>query len=156
MGRGIDFKTILQLLLANLVTALILVASLSGLWNTSGTALIITSSNGSLSIATGFGYVYFNNPAYEIMGLLNTTQGFYGSTAWDLAIFNPGADVDATVTTDFEDLAAPAADVAEFADQDRALLTDSMASTVFWNGVLGALTGIAIHAILSTDLWRFI
>lgn len=93
---------------------------------------------------------------YEIRGLVSCNQGLGVDSSSPSALFNPGADVDFTTTTDFEDLAGPAADVLEFGDQDRALLADSMSSTIFFNGVLGGLVGLTTHMILSSDFWRFI
>jgi len=58
------------------------------------------------------------------------------------ALANPGADIDLSVTTDCEDLAAFASDVVEFMEQDRALLLDSL--TDF--GALGAL-GVALGGL---------
>lgn len=63
--------------------------------------------------------------------------------------FHPGADVDLTTTTDFEDLAGPAADVLEFSDQDRALLADATSATLLCGGVGGGL-GLAAAALLSS------
>jgi len=69
---------------------------------------------------------------YELSALLEASQGLLGNGELrGSALFNPGADIDFTTTTDFEDLAAPAADVMEFTDQDRALVADSILGVIF-------------------------
>lgn len=61
-----------------------------------------------------------------------------GVTVWtDLP--NPNADLDLSVTTDCEDLAAFASDVTEFLEQDRALLVDSLTDIGLVVGTLGFL-----------------
>jgi len=92
---------------------------------------------------------------YELRSLTTFNQGLAGGAS-SSTLFNPGADIDLTTSTDFEDLAGPAADVLEFGDQDRALLADSMSSTIFFSGVLGGAMGLTTHMILSSDFWRFI
>lgn len=93
---------------------------------------------------------------YEVCSFLDTTQGLSQGSSSLQSLFNPGADLDLTTTTDFEDLAAPAADIVEFTDQDRALAADYVSSAVLWNGVVGGLLGATLYAVLSPDLWRAI
>jgi hypothetical protein len=87
--------------------------------------------SGSLLLPEGLGYFHFEDYSYEFTSALDATQGLASSRTQGYVLFNPGADVDLTTTTDFEDLAGPAADILEFGDQDRALLSDSMSSVVF-------------------------
>lgn len=118
---------------------------------------LLTSSPLQASILLASDLSLAGDGGYELLGLVQTAQGLpcRGTTAW--ALLNPGADVDLTTTTDFEDLAGPAADVLEFGDQDRALLADSLtATTIFWNGVAGATLGVLLYAILSSDLIRLL
>lgn len=74
-----------------------------------------------------------------------TASGF----SWGL---NPEKDLDLTVNTDCEDLAAFANDVFEFIEQDRSLLLDSLtdfgAAAAFAVGALGA------HRVLSSRLFK--
>jgi hypothetical protein len=89
---------------------------------------------------------------YELFSLFDAGQGLTNSLGGGHGLFNPGADIDFTTTTDFEDLAAPVADVMEFTDQDRALAADSISSVLFWNGVAGFVFGASLRLILSADL----
>lgn len=91
---------------------------------------------------------------YEVCSLFDITQGLAQNRGSLQSLFNPGADLDLTTTTDFEDLAAPAADIVEFTDQDRALAADYVSSAVLWNGAMGGLIGATLYAVLSPDLWR--
>jgi hypothetical protein len=90
--------------------------------------------------------------AYELYSLFDASQGLTSGLSGTHGLFNPGADIDFTTTTDFEDLAAPVADVMEFTDQDRALAADSISSVLFWNGVVGFVFGASLRLILSSDL----
>lgn len=91
---------------------------------------------------------------YELYSLFCVNQGVSNGKLAFTALFNPGADIDLTTTTDFEDLAAPAADIVEFTDQDRALAADYMSSTLLWNASVGGLLGVTAYAVLSPDFWR--
>lgn len=78
------------------------------------------------------GFFDSSTALYELSALLEASQGLLGNGGLGGgALFNPGADIDFTTTTDFEDLAAPAADVMEFTDQDRALVADSILGVIF-------------------------
>jgi len=96
----------------------------------------------------------FDDASYQLAALLTPNQGTVPTQAGLHWALNPGSDIDLTVTTDFEDVAAPVADVSEFSNQERALLTDSLASTVFWNGLMGVLTGMTLRLLLSPAFWR--
>ena len=85
-----------------------------------------TLSSGTPSL----GAVPLEALGYEVFSLFSSSQGASNSSAALSTLLNPGADVDLTTTTDFEDLAAPAADIVEFTDQDRALAADYMSSTL--------------------------
>ena len=84
-----------------------------------------------MAVIATHGYVNLNDLLYDLASAMDLAQGLSNLELLDSSMFNPGADVDHGTTTDFEDLAGPVADVSEFADQDRALLTDSWASTAF-------------------------
>lgn len=90
---------------------------------------------------------------YELCSLFSATQGLHPTTGLSLGAFNPGSDIDLTTTTDFEDLAAPVADIMEFMDQDRAMTADAVAVSVFRNGVCGLYVGSAL-TLLSPKHWR--
>jgi hypothetical protein len=60
------------------------------------------------------------------MGALGTPQGVFLKGPLSLGWLNPGADLDASVSTDGEDLAAPVADVAEFRSKDSFLAVDAL------------------------------
>ncbi len=93
--------------------------------------------------------------AYEVRAFLSgLTHALTPRLPTPSSLFNPGADLDFTTTTDFEDLAGPAADVLEFGDQDRALLVDSFSATAFTSGLLGGAAGLTVHMILSSDHFR--
>jgi hypothetical protein len=69
----------------------------------------------------------FEEANFFMMSLLNPDQGLAATSSLaESGLLNPGSDVDMSTSTDFEDLAGPVADVAEFSDQDRALLGDSV------------------------------
>ena len=91
--------------------------------------------------------------AYEACSLFDATQGLSNGVGAS-ALLNPGADIDLTTTTDFEDLAAPVADIMEFADQDRALLVDSVSAAAFFTATAGAGLGLSLAYVLSCDVWR--
>lgn len=91
---------------------------------------------------------------YEIWSFFDTTQGLVRSPKGPFSLFNPGADIDFTTTTDFEDLAAPVADVVEFTDQDRALAVDSVASTLMGDLAAGLFFGASMRLLLSPAMWR--
>lgn len=65
---------------------------------------------------------------------------------------NPHQDLDLTVSTDCEDLAAFSNDVLEFIEQDRSLLLDSL--TDFGASAALALGGLAGARVLSSRLWK--
>ena len=123
----------------------------------------MTSTSASLNTAplmmqiVGSNNVVFNTfdlncLGYELFSLLDASQGLTNNLGGGHSLFNPGSDIDFTTTTDFEDLAAPVADVMEFTDQDRALAADSISSVLFWNGVAGFMFGASLRLILSADL----
>lgn len=100
----------------------------------------------------------FEEATYEATVAYSTSQGLFsqGLSGWSL--FNPGADIDLSTTTDFEDCAGPAADIVEFTDQDRALLGDSIflpqsRQTLIGVGV-GALAGLAATRLSNSMLKR--
>lgn len=76
------------------------------------------------------GGLAINDAGYELLSFLDITQGLASTKAPLSGLFNPGADLDFSTTTDFEDLAAPVADIVEFTDQDRALAADYVSSAV--------------------------
>jgi hypothetical protein len=86
---------------------------------------------------------------YEFLRLFDTTQGLPSGASSSQSLLNPGADVDLTTSTDFEDLAAPAADVMELSDQDRALIADALATSVYLHGIAGFFVGGFLRCILS-------
>lgn len=64
------------------------------------------------------------------------------------ALLNPHADLDASVSTDGEDIAAPAADMLEFRSKDAFLAVDAL-----WGGALAVNLGVAgVSAVLATRL----
>lgn len=63
--------------------------------------------------------------AYEIASTFSY-QGVASGGASRAGWLNPGADLDASVLTDGEDLAAPVADVAEFRSKDAFLAVDAL------------------------------
>lgn len=77
-----------------------------------------------------------------------------GPSFSDIWLLNPGADIDFTTTTDFEDLSAPASDIMEFTDQDRALASDSVATSVFFSFAAGTAVGVTARLVLSPSFWR--
>lgn len=119
---------------------------------TAASAMLTSSPAHVTLVSSG---LLIGGDASDVISLLQATQGASLADLHHWALFNPGADIDLTTTTDFEDLAGPAADVLEFGDQDRALLADSLtSSTLFLNGFVGAGVGVAAYAILSSDLVR--
>lgn len=113
--------------------------------------LVIQIFGSNNVVLNGFG---FDHLAYELYSLFDVSQGLTSNPGGAHGLFNPGADIDLTTTTDFEDLAAPVADVMEFTDQDRALAADSIVSTFLWHGAAGFVFGAALRLILSAELWR--
>lgn len=65
---------------------------------------------------------------------------------------NPSKDLDLTVTTDCEDLAAFANDVIEFLEQDRSLLLDSL--TDFSGTALFTLGAAGSYKLLSSRIFK--
>lgn len=61
---------------------------------------------------------------------------------------NPRSDLDLTTTTDAEDLAVFAADLVEFAEQDHALLLDSLMEVGLSSLLLGAAGRVLSRAAL--------
>lgn len=104
--------------------------------------------NSGLSLTSGFA---IHDASYELLSFLDTTQGLAPMKASLCGLLNPGADLDFSTTTDFEDLAAPVADIVEFTDQDRALAADYVSSAVLWKGLLGGGLGVGLHLILSPN-----
>ena len=132
MGRFLTPSIILQIILTALLSSIFTSLGGSVSWSFLGSTALSTSPvSGSFFVPEGLGYFYFEDYTYEFVSALDATQGLSASHTQSYALFNPGADVDLTTTTDFEDLAGPAADILEFGDQDRALLSDSMSSVVF-------------------------
>lgn len=64
--------------------------------------------------------------ANEALEALAPAQGLPLNPPTALGWLNPGADVDASVSTDGEDIAAPVADVAEFRSKDAFLAVDAL------------------------------
>jgi hypothetical protein len=62
----------------------------------------------------------------EALGALHPAQGLAPSAPAPLGWLNPGADLDASVSTDGEDIAAPVADIAEFRSKDAFLAVDAL------------------------------
>jgi hypothetical protein len=152
--------SILFAIVGSLVVALFMVAfppatSISTWLTEAPVVLQVVFSNNPALGALGF-----NSPSslstlsYEVHIFFDINQGLVSMLDGTPGLFNPGADIDLTTTTDFEDLAAPAADVMEFTDQDRALAADSVSSVLFWNGVVGFVFGASLRLLLTTDLWR--
>ena len=132
MGRFVTPTFILQVILSALLSSVFTSLSGSFSWSFLGSTALSTSPvPGSFLFPEGLVYFHVEDYAYEFASALDATQGLASSPTQGWALFNPGADVDLTTTTDFEDLAGPAADVLEFGDQDRALLSDSVSSAVF-------------------------
>jgi hypothetical protein len=132
MGRFVTPAIILQVILTALLSSVFTSLGGSISWSFLGSTALSTSPvSDSLLLPEGLGYFHFEDYAYEFTSALDATQGLAASHTQGYVLFNPGADVDLTTTTDFEDLAGPAADILEFGDQDRALLSDSMSSVVF-------------------------
>jgi len=71
------------------------------------------------------------------------------ASSWGL---NPEKDLDLTVNTDCEDLAAFANDVFEFIEQDRSLLLDSI--TDFTAAAALTLGALGTHRVLSSRLLK--
>jgi hypothetical protein len=74
-----------------------------------------------------------------VSGLAAPAQGLPAAAApqgW--AWLNPGADLDASVSTDGEDLAAPVADIAEFRSKDAFLAVDAL-----FGGTMALNAGLA-------------
>lgn len=63
---------------------------------------------------------------YEIRSGLDGAQGLAPAAPTSLGWLNPGADIDASVSTDGEDIAAPVADIAEFRSKDAFLAVDAL------------------------------
>lgn len=85
---------------------------------------------------------------YDLAHLLATTQGLGHAPAASWAWLNPGADLDASVSTDGEDIAAPIADVAEFRSKDAFLAVDAL-----FGGAAALNAGVAGgSAVLATAL----
>ena len=93
--------------------ALVAAASLPLALTTAPLSPVAAESQGSLQ-----------HLAYLALEALSPAQGMVTSTPTSLGWFNPGADVDASASTDGEDLAAPLADVTEFRSKDAALAAD--------------------------------
>lgn len=64
--------------------------------------------------------------AHEALEASQPMQGWALGAAESSWWLNPGADLDASVLTDGEDLAAPVADVAEFRSKDAFLAVDAL------------------------------
>jgi hypothetical protein len=62
----------------------------------------------------------------ETLGVLDPAQGLAPTAPTSLGWLNPGADLDASVSTDGEDIAAPVADIAEFRSKDSFLAVDAL------------------------------
>ena len=78
---------------------------------------------------------------YPAQGLF--TPAPLSSLGW----LNPGADIDASVSTDGEDIAAPVADIAEFRSKDAYLAVDAL-----FGGALAANAAVGGTAVLATAL----
>lgn len=90
----------------------------------------------------------FLSLGYEALGTLHPSQGLVPARVTTLGWLNPGADLDASVSTDGEDIAAPLADVAEFRSKDASLAIDA-----FYGAVTAANVGVAgAAAALATNL----
>jgi len=109
--------------------------------------LTSTMSSGALGLFSS------ESLSYEVYSFFDVAQGLSQSKPSFQSLLNPGADLDLTTTTDFEDLAAPASDLLEFTDQDRAMAADYMSSAILWNGAMGGLVGATLYATLATDFW---
>jgi hypothetical protein len=86
---------------------------------------------------------------------LSYLRGCIGAPEWAplggaprLGWLNPGADLDASVSTDGEDLAAPVADVAEFRSKDAFLAVDAL----FGAATAAHVAAGAGSAVLATAL----
>lgn len=85
---------------------------------------------------------------YEALGFVSPAHGLTPASPFNLGWLNPGADLDASVSTDGEDIAAPVADIAEFRSKDAFLVVDSI-----FTGVATANAIVAGGAaVLSTSL----
>jgi|LauGreDrversion4_2_1035121.scaffolds.fasta_scaffold1249177_2 hypothetical protein len=111
-------------------SATLLALSPLALANSMGLSPALVMGQAFSSGAYPLGAVPSETFGYDLYNLLSTNQGLPNCKATLRTLFNPGADIDLTTTTDFEDLAAPAADIVEFTDQDRALAADYMSSTL--------------------------
>ena len=78
---------------------------------------------------------------YPAQGLMPSAP--LASLGW----LNPGADLDASVSTDGEDIAAPVADVAEFRSKDAYLAVDAL-----FGGAVAANAAVGGTAVLATAL----
>lgn len=134
MNRQQVLSTLGQLLLTVVVSAATTLCIMYSPLATHGSGVLTAAPIFLVLISPqelGLAYFFFDDLTYEVLSTLDATQGLTGSRALSCVIFNPGADIDFTTTTDLEDVAAPTADMVEFTDHERALVSDSMSSVVF-------------------------
>lgn len=85
------------------------------------------------------------------LGLSSQVSSAFSKTSMSWGL-NPEKDLDLTVNTDCEDLAAFANDVFEFIEQDRSLLLDSI--TDFTAAAALTLGALGAHRVLSSRLLK--